>query len=194
MRLGVFAPYLKWRRDRLVALAAVVAVIMLGVLNGLLAAIGFSLVMLLRTLATPRLSVLGRLTDSHDFVDIARHPDALPPTGTLILRPEEPLFFANAEPMMALARHQISAAGPVTRVILSLEESPDLDSSALEALADFSDWLQSRHIELRVARLKDAVRQLLLLAALPQLPAATLDYWSVEDAASAIDTRSKTRS
>lgn len=64
MRLGVFAPYLKWRRDRLVALAAVVAVITLGVLNGLLAAIGFSLVMLLRTLATPRLSVLGRLTDS----------------------------------------------------------------------------------------------------------------------------------
>jgi MFS superfamily sulfate permease-like transporter len=196
MRVGDFAPYLKWRRDRLVALAAVLAVITLGVLNGLLAAIGFSLVMLLRTLATPRLSVLGRLSTSHDFVDIARHPEALAPASTIILRPEEPLFFANAEPMMALARHQVGTGSTVTRVILSLEESPDLDSSALEALADFSAWLQSRHIELRVARLKDAVRQLLLLAALPQLPAATLDYWSVEDAASAgiIDTPSKTRS
>lgn len=194
MRLSVFMPYLKWRRDRLVALAAVIAVITLGVLNGLLAAIGFSLVMLLRTLATPRLSVLGRLSDSHDFVDMARHPGAVPSGSTMILRPEEPLFFANAEPMMALARHRISGAGAVTRVILSLEESPDLDSSALEALADFSDWLQSRHIELRVARLKDAVRQLLLIAALPQLPAATLDYWSVEDAAGAIDTPTTTRS
>jgi SulP family sulfate permease len=193
LRLDVFAPYLKWRRDRLVALAAVVAVIALGVLNGLLVAIGFSLAMLLRTLATPRLSVLGRLADSHDFVDIARHPQALPPTGTMILRPEEPLFFANAEPMLALARARVlaqeaarqpaAASVPVTRVILSLEESPDLDSSALEALADFATWLQARHIELRVARLREAVRQLLILAALPQLPVAALDYWSVEDAA-----------
>lgn len=194
LSLDVFAPYLKWRRDRLVALAAVLAVIALGVLNGLLAAIGFSLAMLLRTLATPRLSTLGRLADSHDFVDIARHPQASPLAGTMILRPEEPLFFANAEPMLALARARVlaqddarqpaAAATPMTRLILSLEESPDLDSSALEALADFGDWLQSRHIELRVARLKEAVRQLLMLAALPQLPASSLDYWSVEDAAS----------
>jgi len=201
LSLDVFAPYLKWRRDRLVALAAVVAVIALGVLNGLLVAIGFSLAMLLRTLATPRLSVLGRLADSHDFVDIARHPQALPLAGTMILRPEEPLFFANAEPMLALARARVlaqndarqpaAAATPVTRVILSLEESPDLDSSALEALADFADWLQARNIELRVARLKEAVRQLLMLAALPQLPAAALDYWSVEDAASGSEASGK---
>jgi len=201
LRLNVFAPYLKWRRDRLVALAAVLAVIALGVLNGLLVAIGFSLAMLLRTLATPRLSALGRLADSHDFVDIARHPQALPPAGTMILRPEEPLFFANAEPMLALARARVlaqddvpqpvAAAAPVTRVILSLEESPDLDSSALEALADFANWLQAKNIELRVARVKDAVRQLLLIAALPQLPPAALDYWSVEDAASDMAASSK---
>ncbi|MBB6240703.1 SulP family inorganic anion transporter [Rhodanobacter sp. MP1X3] len=200
LRLGVFAPYLKWRRDRLVALAAVLAVIALGVLNGLLVAIGFSLAMLLRTLATPRLSVLGRLSDSHDFVDIAQHPQALPPSGMMILRPEEPLFFANAEPMLALARQRVlmqadprqplATQSSVSCVVLSLEESPDLDSSALEALADFADWLHARNIELRVARLKDAVRQLLLIAALPQLPPPTLDYWSVEDAASGIETPS----
>ena len=193
MRPEVFAPYLKWRRDRLVALAAVLAVITLGVLNGLLAAIGFSLAMLLRTLSTPRLSELGRLGASHDFVDRARQPNALAQAGILILRPEEPLFFANAEPMMALARQRIASVDAVTLVILSLEESPDLDSSALEALVDFSDWLQARHIELRVARLKDAVRQLLLLAALPQLPLTALNYWSVEDAASAITPPSNTR-
>ena len=183
LRVGVFAPYLKWRRDRLVALAAVISVITLGVLNGLLVAIAFSLAMLLRTLATPRLSVLGRLASSHDFVDIARHPQAVAPPDLLILRPEEPLFFANAEPMLALARQRVLAQAGVRGVVLSLEESPDLDSSALEALADFATWLQTRAIELRVARLKDAVRQLLLLAALPQLPSSALDFWSVEDAA-----------
>jgi len=184
-RLSTFRPYLAWRRDRLVALAAVLAVLALGILNGLLAAIAFSLVMLLRQLATPRISVLGRLGDSHDFVSIELHPQAVEPQGVLILRPEQPLFFANAESVMALVRQRIEAHPRRHTVVLSLEESADLDSTALEALADFAVWLSARDITLRVARLKDVVRQLLERAALPQLPPSALDFWSVEDAASA---------
>ena len=185
-RLSVFRPYLQWKRDRLVALAAVLAVLALGILNGLLVAIAFSLVMLLRQLATPRLSVLGQLPGSHDFVDIAEHPTAQPPPGQLILRPEEPLFFANAESVLALARQQMESHPGSHVVVLSLEESPDLDSTALEALADFATWLSARDIPLRVARLKDNVRELLLRAALPQLMPQALDFWSVEDAAKAV--------
>ena len=184
-RLSAFRPYLQWRRDRLVALAAVLAVLALGILDGLLAAIAFSLVMLIRQLATPRLSELGRLPGSHDFVALAEHPDARSPAGLLILRPEEPLFFANAESVLALARQRVESRVDCRTVVLSLEESPDLDGTALEALADFAAWLGGRHTPLRVARLKDSVRELLLRAALPQLPPQALDYWSVEDAAGA---------
>ena len=185
-RLSVFKPYLQWKRDRLVALAAVVAVLALGILNGLLVAIAFSLVMLLRQLATPRLSVLGQLPGSHDFVDIAEHPSAQEQAGMLILRPEEPLFFANAESILALARQRVDEHAGTRVVVLSLEESSDLDSTALESLADFATWLGARHIPLRVARLKDAVRELLLRAALPQLLPQALDFWSVQDAALAV--------
>ena len=181
-RLAVFRPYLQWKRDRLVALSAVLAVLALGILNGLLVAIAFSLVMLLRQLATPRLSVLGQLPGSHDFVDIAEHPSAHEQPGMLILRPEEPLFFANAESMLALARRRIDEHAGTRVVVLSLEESSDLDGTALEALADFATWLSTRDIMLRVARLKDAMRDLLLRAALPQLSPQALDFWSVEDA------------
>ena len=184
-RLSVFKPYLQWKRDRLVALAAVLAVLALGILNGLLAAIAFSLVMLLRQLATPRMSVLGRLDGSHDFVSVELHPQAVTPDGVLILRPEEPLFFANAESILALARQQVESHPGSRVVVLSLEESPDLDGTALEALADFATWLGARDIMLRVARLKDAVRELLLRAALPQLSPQALNFWSVEDAAMA---------
>jgi MFS superfamily sulfate permease-like transporter len=185
-RLSVFKPYLQWKRDRLVALAAVVAVLTLGILNGLLVAIAFSLVMLLRQLATPRLSVLGQLPGSHDFVDIAEHPSAQEQAGMLILRPEEPLFFANAESVLALARQRVDEHAGTRVVVLSLEESSDLDSTALESLADFANWLSARDIPLRVARLKDAVRELLLRAALPQLSPQALDFWSVQDAALAV--------
>ncbi|MEO9216841.1 MAG: SulP family inorganic anion transporter [Rhodanobacter sp.] len=184
-RLSVFKPYLQWKRDRLVALAAIVAVLTLGILNGLLVAIAFSLAMLLRQLATPNLSVLGRMPGSHDFVDIAEHPAAQLPPDMLILRPEEPLFFANAESILALARQQVESHPGSRVVVLSLEESPDLDGTALEALSDFATWLDTRDIMLRVARLKDAVRELLLRATLPQLLPQALDYWSVEDAATA---------
>ena len=184
-RLSVFRPYLQWQRDRLLALAAVIAVLSLGILNGLLFAMAFSLILLLRQLAAARVSVLGRLAGSHDFVDIAQHPNAVQPGGMLILRPEEPLFFANAEAVMALARKQVQGHDDVKQVVLSLEASPDLDSTALESLGDFSGWLQARGVGLRVARVKDETRALLLRAALPQLSPQALNSWSVEDAVSA---------
>src|ERR1700694_443727 len=58
LRVSVFRDYFRWQRDRLVVVAAVLAVMIFGVLNGLLAAIAFSLVLLLRSLASPRLSAL----------------------------------------------------------------------------------------------------------------------------------------
>ncbi|MDR2871156.1 MAG: SulP family inorganic anion transporter [Xanthomonadaceae bacterium] len=184
-RLSVFVPYFKWHRDRLVALAAVLSVITLGILDGLLVAIALSLVALLRQLARPRLSVLGRVAGTHDFLSQTQHPQVQPVSGMLILRPEEPLFFVNAETILAAARQHVSDyPADVHRVVLSLEVSPNLDSTSVEALSDFADWLSHRGTELRVARLKDPVRELLLRAALPWFPPETLSFWSVEDAVS----------
>ena len=139
--------------------------------------------MLLHSLSSPRLSVLGRM-GAHDFVSVTRFPQALCTPGILILRPEEPLFFANVEPLLALARHQALRQTDVRLLILSLEESPDLDGTALESLGEFAAWLAARQIGLRVARLKEASRDALLRANFSQLPAAGLDYSSVDDAAS----------
>jgi MFS superfamily sulfate permease-like transporter len=184
LRLAVFRPYFLWRRDRLVTLTAVAAVIGFGMLDGLLAAIAFSLAMLLHSLSSPRLSVLGRM-GPHDFVSVARFPQASCPPGVLVLRPEEPLFFANADPLMAAARHRILQNSDIRLVIFSLEESPDLDGTALESLGEFAVWLASRNIGMRVARLKEASRDALLRANFRELPAAGLDYHSVDDAVSA---------
>jgi MFS superfamily sulfate permease-like transporter len=183
LRIGVFRNYLRWHRDLPIALAAVLAVMVFGVLNGLLAAIAFSLAMLLKSLASPRLSVLGRV-GAHDYVSIARFPDALTVPQTLVLRPEEPLFFANAEPLLAQVRERVLAAPAAKLIVLSLEESPDLDSTSLEALGEFCVWLTSRGRQLRLARVKDAAREALTRADLTLLPAATLDYSSVDDAVS----------
>jgi len=150
-------------------------------------------VLLLRQLATPRLSVLGRFDGGHDFVAIT-HPQAVELPGVLVLRPEEPLFFANAESIFAIGRASVGERAGLRCVVLSLEESPDLDSTSLEALADFAAWLQARGLGLRVARVKDDARDVLRRAAIAQLPAETLEDWSVDDAVNAASPAAAARS
>ena len=181
LRVSVFRDYFRWQRDRLVVVAAVLAVMIFGVLNGLLAAIAFSLALLLKSLASPRLSVLGRV-GAHDYVSVERFPDAVTVPGVLVLRPEAPLFFANAEPLLAQARQRVLTAPDTRLVVFSLEESPDLDSTALEALEEFCSWLSARGGKFRVARLKERAREALVRAKLAHLPTTALDYPSVDDA------------
>jgi MFS superfamily sulfate permease-like transporter len=134
-----------------------------------------------RSFAKPRLSVLGRVGE-HDYVSLTRFPEALTRDDLLVLRPDEPLFFANADAVMTLMREHVLAQPGVRLLVLSLEESPDLDGTALEALSEFCNWFSARGGELRVARLKERARDALMRAGLAQLQDGTLDYSSVDDA------------
>jgi MFS superfamily sulfate permease-like transporter len=165
LRPAVFTPYFTWHRDRLLALAAVAAVLWLGVLDGLLMSIGASLFMTLRGLAQARVAVLGRLGDSHDFVDIGHAPQARPEAGMLILRPEAPLFFGNVESLMEQVGRELARHPDARTLILSLEESPNLDGTCVEALLELSLALARSGQGLMLARLKGPVEQVLRRAA-----------------------------
>lgn len=169
----------KLDRDQYVALGAALAVLALGVLNGMLAAVILSLAALLRRLATPTVAQLGRLPDSHDYVDLSRHPDATSPPGVTIWRSAAPLFFANAERVFSLIADQVRDH-PDQAVVVSLEESHDLDSTALDALVEFDAAMTKAGIRLRLARAHDKVRDLLAASGAQDL-LARCDY-SVDDA------------
>jgi MFS superfamily sulfate permease-like transporter len=173
-------PYLLWKRDRPVVIIAVAAVLLLGVLNGLLVGIAVSLALLIRELTQPKLTVLGRLGDSHDFVRMGAHAEVRPVPAVLILRPEEPLFFANVEAVLESAAAQLAAAGPVRTLVLSLEESPNLDGTCIEVLGQFAAQVQRDGRTLRLARLKEPVLEVLTAAALPGLTGAALSGSSVD--------------
>lgn len=173
-------PYLLWKRDRPVVVTAFVAVLLLGVLNGLLVGIAVSLALLIRELTQPKLTVLGRLGESHDFVRLGVHADVHAVPGVLILRPEEPLFFANVEAVLDNAAAQLAATAPVHTLVLSLEESPNLDGTSIEVLGQFAAKLQREGRALRLARLKEPVIGVLTVAALPGLAGAALSGSSVD--------------
>jgi len=180
---AVFKPYWAWHRDRLVVIAALLAVLVLGVLHGLLAAIGVSLLLTLRQLSEPNVSVLGRLRESHDFVDVSLHPEAKPVPGVLIVRPEVPLFFANTERVLGKVRAmlQLPQEPPLRAIILSLEETPDVDGSAIEALRIFAAECAARGLQLMLVRLKPRALTVLQRATDNTLRAETLHELSVDE-------------
>ena len=172
-------------RDRLLVVGAVVAVLALGLLHGMLASIALSLVEALRRFSQPVLHELGALAGTRNFVNRPEHPDAQPVPGALILRPQEPLFFASAERVMTEAAERLAASGAAT-LVLSLEESSDLDSTALECLLELDLRLATRGQRLLLARVKEPIRALLRLSAPAGLGLEERWFWSVADAAAAV--------
>jgi MFS superfamily sulfate permease-like transporter len=171
------------KRDFYIASAAAVGVMTLGVLNGVVFAIALSLAALLRRLASPYVARLGRLGQGHDFVDIARHPDATPIAHISIWRPGQPLFFANADAVLSSIAVSVREELDIRAVIVSLEESFDLDSTALDALLEFDASLKIAGKHVQYARVHDRARDLIDAAA-PELVARC--SVSVDDAVSAV--------
>lgn len=165
-------------RDQWVAVAAAIGVLLLGIVNGLLLAVGLSVLGLLRRLAYPSLSELGR-TGGHDFVDCSTHVDAVPLAGLLVIRPNAPLFFGNAEAILTDVAQRARDKGAET-IVLSLEETDDLDSSTLEAIAEFREGMSAQARSLILARVHDRVRKILELGGLADLAKAST--FSVDDA------------
>ncbi|MDT8998659.1 SulP family inorganic anion transporter [Paucibacter sp. APW11] len=178
-----------WRldRDRWLIVAAVLAVLLLGVLHGMLTAIALSLIGALRRFSQPVVHELAQLDETRNYVVRDEHPEALVRPGLLILRPEEPLFFASAERVVAevLTRVQQrrASAEALHAVVLSLEESGDLDVTALECLLELRQRLRQAGCELLLARVKEPVRELLARCDPQGLGRAEAMFWSVADAA-----------
>lgn len=183
LTLSSFRLYFSWKIDRLLIVASVLAVLLLGVLQGLMIAIAINLLMMLRQNSKSTISVLGRLGQSHDFVSLSVFPEAQPVSGILILRPDQSMFFANADRILLQARETVSSSPlPIHTVILSLEQTTDLDATSVEALRDFFADMQKEGKKLILARLKNPVHEILQFTLGNQFPEVSLSRLSVERA------------
>jgi MFS superfamily sulfate permease-like transporter len=176
-----------WRmkRDRMLVVGAVIAVLVFGVLHGMLIAIALSILDALRRFSQPVVHELGELGSSRNFVVLDAHQGAVAVPGLLILRPEEPLFFASAERVVADVMIRVQGRTDLRTVILSLEESSDLDSTAVECLLELDQRLRAAGKGLVLTRVKDPVRELLGRWSPLGVGAADRLFWSVADAAEA---------
>ncbi|MFZ1008729.1 MAG: SulP family inorganic anion transporter [Candidatus Sulfotelmatobacter sp.] len=160
--LRVLKYYAKLRTGSIwAALAALLGVLQMGILKGLVFAVGLTLIALMHKLSAPQDSVLGRLKGSENFVDVARYPEAEQIPGLLIFRPNGIVFFANANRVHNRLRELVKGAEkPLRAVIVNLEASPEIDVTCLEMLGQLRNELRDSSIPLYFARVADPVRDL----------------------------------
>lgn len=143
------------RSELILAMLTTLGVLALGVLGGVLAAVGLSILDLLRRVARPHGSVLGFVPGVPGMHDIGDYPGAHLVPGLLVYRYDAPLFFANAEDFYS---HALAAVDhnpdPVAWFVLNAEANVDVDLTALDALEQLRRSLSRRGIVFGMARVK----------------------------------------
>lgn len=161
-----------WKIDRWdssLAIAAFLGVLLVGVLEGILIAIGLSFVAFVWHSWRPYRAELGRIPGRRGYHDRSRNPEAERIPGLIIVRWDASLFFANANifdywvrAVLKKAEREAAPGAPaIHTILLAAEPITDIDTTAMDELVRLDEYLQSRGITLLLAELKGPVRDLI---------------------------------
>jgi high affinity sulfate transporter 1 len=147
------------RSEFILSLATAVAVLTIGVLQGIGFAIALSLANFVRRAWRPHSTELGKVRGLPGYHDRARHPDARTIEGLLLIRYDAPLFFANAPDFGRRLQELLrSTDREIDRVVVVGNAITDIDSTGAEVLVQVLEDLDRRGIVLSFAGLKDPVK------------------------------------
>lgn len=148
------------RSEFALAMASLLGVAFVGVLQGIVIAVVLSILDFFRRSWRPYSAVLGKPDGVEGYHDITRYPDAAQIPGVLIVRWNAPLFFANANLFRALIRKLVAQAEPApVWIVVSAEPVTDIDTSAADMLVDLDLELNSKGMHLVFAEMKDPVKE-----------------------------------
>jgi high affinity sulfate transporter 1 len=155
-----------WRVSRLdfyAAAIALAAVLLLGILQGILLAATASILMLLMRASRPHVAFLGRVPGTAIYSDLARHPENEPLPGVIAFRPEASLLYINADAVLESVLDRLHVAGTpdVRLVVCDLSASPSIDLAGSRMLHELHKELAAPGIALRIVGARGRVRDLL---------------------------------
>ena len=155
-----------WRISRLdfyAAATALSAVLILGILQGILLATAASILLILFRLSRPHVAYLGRIPGTKRYSDLLRHSENEELPGVIAFRPEASLIYVNADSILESVLRRVGASNrsDVSLVVCDLSASPYIDLTGSRMLHDLYDALTTRGISLRVVGAHGFVRDLL---------------------------------
>ena len=139
--------------------ACTVGVVMFGAIQGIGLAIVIAVIEFLWDGWRPYSAVLGRAKGVQGYHDIKRYPEARQVPGLVLFRWDAPLFFANAEQFQDRVLDAVAASPtPVRWLVVAAEPVTSVDVTSADMLAELMGALNEAGIELRIAEMKDPVK------------------------------------
>ncbi len=183
--------YARMRRSALViSVIATLAVVLLGVLQGILIAVALSILLFFRRNWWPHGEELGRVPEIGGWHNVGRYPEAERVEGVVIFRWEAPLFFANAgifrEAVRELARHDRPRW-----IVLQCEAITDVDVTAADMLEHLDTELNDQGVNLAFVELRTRLQELLHRYGLFTTLDRTHVFPSIERALAVIEAESR---
>lgn len=144
--------------ELMLAASTAVAVVSLGVLEGIAIAVALSIIDLLRRLAKPNDGVLGYVDGVAGMHNVEDYDIATQVPGLLVYRYDSPLFFANADDFITRALAAVDAAPSRVRwFLLNAEANVEIDLTAIDAVDELRRQLKQRGIVFAMARVKQGM-------------------------------------
>ncbi len=150
--------WMQRRTDFVLSITAFLGVTLLGVLPGILLAVMLSVANVFRRVWRPYQAQLGQVPGLPGLHDVTRHPEAEFLSGSVILRFDAPLIFANAGTFRDAVRSFADGLPDGGWIILAAEPVTDVDTTACDMLDDLVAELDHRDRHFVFAELKDPVR------------------------------------
>ena len=142
-----------------IAVACFLGVAFIGVLEGIVIAVLLSMLQIFIRFWQPKYFILGKTKEIDGYHDINRYPDAVQPSGIVIIRWDAPLFFANANIFRDKIRELIIKTEPTPEwVVIAAEPITDVDTTAADMLVELDNELNADGIHLVFAELQDVVK------------------------------------
>ncbi|MFW5469713.1 SulP family inorganic anion transporter [Knoellia sp. CPCC 206435] len=142
------------------AVGTTLAVLVVGILPGVLVAIVLSLLDLLHRVTRPHDGILGHVPGVAGMHDVDDYPTATTVPGLVVYRYDSPLFFANADDFLTRALAAVDAAPtPARWLLLNMEANVTVDITAADALETLRAQLERRGVLLALSRVKQDLRE-----------------------------------
>jgi len=158
------------RFEFVVSMVAFAAVLLLGILKGVIVAVLVSMLLIIRRAAHPHVAFLGRIPGTRVYSDIERNPDNEAVPQVLIFRAESSLLYFNVEHVRSVVWQKIRASTePLRLVVCDLSVSPVVDLAGARMLATLHKELQAAGVGLRLVAAHASVRDILRAEGLEEL-------------------------
>jgi SulP family sulfate permease len=149
------------RFDFWVAIVAIVATVLVGVLAGVVVGVALSLLWLISVATRPAIPELARQSGTQVFRELESHPEDKQVPGVVVLRMDGGLYFATADALEDRIRGIVASAPELDGIVLDCGGIDFIDSQGSAKIGEVLRFASEAGIVVRLARVKPAVSSVL---------------------------------